>query len=431
MNTHTHHPQVVIVGAGFAGIHAARALAKAPVEVTVVDRRNFNLFQPLLYQVATGVLSPGEIATPIRSLLRRQDNTRVVLADVRDVDVSSGNVLTDGAPIPYDHLIVATGTRTSYFGHDSWIHDAPGLKTIEDALDIRQRLLLAFERAEMSEDDAERRALVTFVVVGAGPTGVELAGQVAEMARTTLRRDFRRIDTAAARVLLVDAGSRVLPQFAESLSARATASLARIGVTVALDRRVMAVGPDAVVLEAGTETEVVKARTVIWAAGVAASALGEALARRTGARTDGGGRPVVAPDLTLPGHPEIRVVGDLAHAREPEADTPLPGVAQVAIQQGRYAGRAVAAAVAGRTPRPFRYKDPGAVATIGRNRAVAEVHGIRLSGYPAWLLWAVLHVASLVGHLNRAVVMIRWAWSYLLRTRGGRLITTSSPPPTT
>ena len=427
--THTHTPRIVIVGAGFAGIHAAQALRHARAEVTVVDRRNFHLFQPLLYQVATGTLSPGEIAVPIRAVLRKQRNARVILADVRGFEPQAHRVLLDGGTVSYDRLIVAAGSQTGYFGHDGWAEHAPGLKTIEDALDIRRRVLLAFERAELADDPVKRRALLTFVVVGAGPTGVELAGQVAEMAHTTLRRDFRRIDPGAARVLLVDAGDRVLPQFPERLSRRAERSLEKLGVTVEHAALVTGVRAGAAVLcSADGSTRVVRSATILWAAGVAASPLGRTLAEATAATTDRAGRIVVRPDLTLPGRPEIRVVGDLAHAQARADGAPLPGVAQVAIQQGRYAGRAVAAELDGQAAPPFAYRDPGSIATIGRNRAVADVHGIHLAGYPAWILWAMLHLAFLVGHLNRAVVLMRWAWSYLLQARGGRLITAYPAP---
>jgi NADH:ubiquinone reductase (H+-translocating) len=420
----TRRPHVVVIGAGFAGIHAARALRRSPVDVTVIDRRNFHLFQPLLYQVATGTLSPGEIAVPVRTILRNQRNATVILGQVDRIDPVGRRVhLDDGHGIPYDHLIVSAGARTSYFGHDDWATDAHGLKTIEDALDMRRRILLAFERAEVAEDPDERRTLLTFVVVGGGPTGVELAGQVAEMAHTTLRRDFRRIDPAQARVLLVDGAERVLPQFPEPLSAKAQRSLEKLGVTLMHGRHVVAVGPDAVVIEGRGSAEIVRTRTILWAAGVAAAPLGSALAAATSAQLDRTGRVHVEPDLTVPGHANIHVLGDLAHAVNPRTGDPLPGVAQVAIQQGRYAARAVDAAVAGRSIAPFRYRDPGAIATIGRNKAVASIHGVHLSGYPAWVLWAALHLAFLVGHLNRLVVMTRWAWNYLAQARGGRLIT--------
>jgi NADH:ubiquinone reductase (H+-translocating) len=415
---------VVIVGGGFAGLNAARALRRADAEVTVVDRRNFHLFQPLLYQVATGTLSPGEIATPIRSILRRQRNARVLLGEVRGFDVAEHRLGVDDDWIRYDHLIVATGSQTSYFGHDEWVERAPGLKTIEDAIRIRGRVLLAFERAEATSDPAQRAELMTFVIVGAGPTGVELAGQIAEMARWTLRREFRRVDPASAQVILIDAGPRVLPTFPERLSARAQRDLERLGVTVIVSAPVVSVDDRSITFaRAGGQQQAITAGTVVWAAGVSASPLGRLLADAAAAATDRMGRVVTRPDLTLEGHPEIRLCGDLAHVVDPATGEPQPGVAQVAIQQGRYAGRSVAAELRGGSLQAFRYRDPGAIATIGRNKAVADIRGIRLAGYPAWLFWAGLHLVFLVGHLNRVVVLTRWVWSYVTNARGGRLIT--------
>lgn len=420
--------RVVIVGGGFGGLTAARALGRAAVDVTLVDRRNFHLFQPLLYQVATGALSPANIAAPLRSVLRRFPRTRVMLADVEGVDVAGRIVRTDRGDVPYDTLVVATGVAHAYFGHDAWEKDAPGLKTLEEATDIRRRILSAFERAETESDAAVRKALLTFVLVGAGPTGVELAGALAEIARHTLRGDFRTIDPSAARVLLVEGGPAVLAAYAEELREKARLALDSLGVETWCDAVVTEVRPDGVTVKRNGREERVEARTVLWAAGVAASPLGRLLAAATGAETDPHGRVKVGPDLSIPGHPEIFVIGDLA-TRAGADGRPLPGVAPVAMQQGRYAAEMVRARVAGREgPGPFRYRDHGSMATIGRGRAVADLGFVRFAGYPAWLAWLFIHLMYLVQFGNRVLILVQWAFSYVTWNRSARLITGTPPP---
>ncbi|MBI2963719.1 MAG: NAD(P)/FAD-dependent oxidoreductase [Deltaproteobacteria bacterium] len=408
-------PHVVIVGGGFGGLYAAKALDRAPLRVTVIDRRNHHLFQPLLYQVAMAGLSPGDIAYPIRSILRRQANARVLLAEVEAVDLGARRVSLAGEDsLAYDYLILAPGVRHAYFGHEEWEAFAPGLKSLEDALEIRRRMLLAFERAERETDAAERRRLLTFVIVGAGPTGVELAGALADIARNVLVSDFRAIDPREARILLLEHGPRVLPPFPESLSARALASLRRLGVEVRCGRAVTGVGTDGVRL--GDER--IESRTVLWAAGVAASPL----ARTLGVPLDRAGRVLVEADLSVPGHPEAFVVGDLAACLD-ETARPLPGVAPAAIQAGRHAARNILRAASGRSSEPFRYLDRGNLATIGRAAAVADFGFLRISGAIAWLLWIVVHIFFLIGFRNRAIVLLEWAWAYFTSQRGARLIT--------
>ncbi|HEY6003021.1 MAG TPA: NAD(P)/FAD-dependent oxidoreductase [Anaeromyxobacter sp.] len=408
-------PHVVIVGAGFAGLEAARALRRAPVRVTVVDRRNHHLFQPLLYQVATAALNPADIAAPIRHVLRRQRNAEVVLGAVETVDPARRVVrLEDGVEISYDFLVLATGATHSYLGHAEWAPLAPGLKTIEDAVEIRRRVLLAFELAEREGDEAARRALLTFVVVGAGPTGVELAGALAEIATRTLTRDFRHIHPESARVVVVEAAPRVLPAYPEKLSAAAREQLARLGVEVRTGAKVTAIDEGGV----SVGEERVEARTVLWAAGVAASPL----ARSLGAPLDRAGRVQVRPDLSVPGHPEIYVTGDLA-AVEDRGGGLVPGVAPAAIQAGRHAARAIAGAVRGEAIPPFRYRDKGMLATIGRAAAVARIGRLQFSGLAAWLAWLLVHIFFLIGFRNRVAVILEWAWSYLTFKRGARLIT--------
>jgi NADH:ubiquinone reductase (H+-translocating) len=408
-------PRVVIVGGGFAGLAAARGLRRAPVRVTLVDRRNHHVFQPLLYQVATAALSPADVSAPIRGILRRQANLEVRMAEVVDVDLRArAVVLAGGDRLEYDFLVIATGATHAYFGHPEWAPLAPGLKTIEDATDIRRRFLLAFEAAEREDDPEARRALLTFVVVGAGPTGVELAGAMAEIARHSIVRDFRRIDPATARIVLVEGGPRVLPAYAPSLAAYAERALGRIGVEVRTGAVVTRVDPEGV--EIGGER--IATRNVVWAAGVTASPLGA----RLGAPLDRAGRVRVAPDLTVPGHPEVYVTGDLAGLDGADG-RPLPGVAPVANQQGRHAARNVRLALQERPPRPFRYVDRGSMATIGRNAAVLEAGRLKMKGLPAWLAWLFVHIFALIGFRNRAMVMLQWAWSYLTWQRGARLIT--------
>ncbi|HEX7007086.1 MAG TPA: NAD(P)/FAD-dependent oxidoreductase [Alphaproteobacteria bacterium] len=408
-------PRVVIVGAGFGGLAAAKGLARAPVDVTVVDRRNYHLFQPLLYQVATAGLSPAEIAWPIRSILRDQKNTRVLLGRVTAIDVAGRAVTLGERRLPYDILVLATGARHAYFGHDDWERFAPGLKTIDDATEIRRRILLAFEYAEMSDDARERERLLTFVIVGGGPTGVELAGMLAELAKKALAADFRRIDSRATRVLLVEAGPRILPSFPERLSAKAQRALRRLGVEVVLGRPVTAVDAAGVEIDG----ERIAAATVLWAAGVAASCVGKWL----DVERDHVGRIKVAPDMTVPGHPEIFALGDTALALGRDG-APLPGVAPVAKQQGKYVARVIRARLAGRpAPPPFRYVDVGNLATVGRRAAVIDFGFLRLSGWLAWWIWGLVHIYFLIGMRNRLIVAIQWLWSYLTFQRGARLIT--------
>ena len=411
----TRRERVVIVGAGFAGLTAAKALAKAPVDLTVVDRRNYHLFQPLLYQVATAGLSPAEIATPIRSVLREQRNTRVLLGRVGAIDKHARTVEVEGRSVPYDTLIIATGARHAYFGRDEWEEVAPGLKKIDDATKLRHRILLAFEDAETTEDVAERRRLLTFVIIGGGPTGVELAGAIAELAKVALARDFRHIDPRASRIILVEGGPRVLATFPEALSAFAKRALEKLGVEVRLGHPASACDVGGVVVSG----ERIEARTIIWAAGVAASPA----AKWLGAEKDRAGRVIVGRDLTLPGHPEIFVIGDTAAAPGLDGE-PLPGVAPVAKQQGAYVGRVIAARASAKAePPPFRYRNYGNLATIGRKVAVADFGRIRLGGRVAWLLWGVIHVLFLIGFRNRVAVLLDWLWAYVTFQRGARLIT--------
>jgi NADH dehydrogenase len=407
--------RVVIVGAGFGGLSAAKALAHAPVDVTVLDRRNYHLFQPLLYQVATAGLSPADVASPIRAILSGQKNATVLLGRATGIDVAGRRVLLGDSAIPYDVLVVATGARHAYFGHDDWEAHAPGLKKIDDATLIRRRLLLAFEEAEAEADDERRRELMTFVVVGGGATGVEMAGAIAELARRALAKDFRRIDPRSARILLIEAGARLLPGFHETLSAEAERSLRRLGVEVRTGHAVTRVDDGGVVL--GNHR--LAARTVVWAAGVEASPAASWL----GAAADRAGRVLVGPDLSIPGRPEIFVIGDTALAMD-RAGKPLPGTAPVAKQQGRYVGRLIAAKAGGRRPpAAFRYRSYGSLATIGRASAVADFGRIRVKGVVGWLLWGALHIYFLIGFRNRLAVMLDWIWAYLTYQRGVRLIT--------
>lgn len=418
---------IVIIGGGFAGLNAARQLKDAPVTITLIDRRNHHLFQPLLYQVATGELSPADIATPLRRVLKRQKNARVLLGEVIDFDVAGRRVILRDGAVRYDRLIVAAGAGDNYFGNDAWRRWAPSLKTVEDATEIRRRVLSAFEAAERSDDPDAIRAWLTFVVIGGGPTGVELAGALAEVARDTLRNEFRHIDPSQARIILVQSGDRVLPMYRPGLSARAAASLERLGVQVLTGARATDIGPEGVRLALGERSEQIPARTVLWAAGVQASPLGQALARATGAEVDRAGRVVVGPDLTVPGHPEISVLGDLASFTH-QTGAPLPGVAQVAIQQGRYAGRAIRQQLRGRTSAPFHYRDPGSLATIGRGAAVAEIGQLRLSGWVAWQLWAIVHLMYQVDVENRVLVLVQWLWNFVTRGRSALLITEPVQP---
>lgn len=423
--TMTHHRhQVVIVGGGFVGHKAAAALKGADVDVTLVDRRNHHLFQPLLYQVATGALSPADIAAPIRGLLARQKNVRVLLAEATGVDVERRRLLLADGEVPYDTLVLATGVTHSYFGHPEWEKTAPGLKTLEDATEIRRRVLLAFEAAERAASHEERREWLRFVVVGGGPTGVEMAGSLGEMAVYTLRRNFRSFDPADAEILLVEGADRLLGTYDAELSARAEASLARIGVRVRTGTMVTQVEDGAVVLKTEEGEEELPARTVVWAAGVASSPLGAAVAEATGAEVDELGRVVVEPDLTVKGHPEIFVAGDLCSFSHQDG-TPLRGTADVAQAEGVYVGRLIRARMAGKPLPPFRFRDFGKLAVIGRSSAVAELKMARFSGFLAWVFWLFVHLMKLVDFQNRVIVFVQWGWSYLTRKRSARLITGS------
>ncbi|MGH7352885.1 MAG: NAD(P)/FAD-dependent oxidoreductase [Candidatus Methylomirabilales bacterium] len=421
-----HH--VVIIGGGFGGLYAAKSLKRAPVRVTLLDRRNFHLFQPLLYQVATGQLSPANIAAPLRAILKRQKNNRVFLAEAIDIDVTNRRVVLSDGEVGYDTLIVATGVRHHYFGRDEWERLAPGLKTIEDATEIRRRILLAFEAAEREGDPEKLRGWLTFVIVGGGPTGVELAGAVGEIAKHTLARDFRAINPADARIVLVEGMDRVLPPYPPTLSVRAEAALKRLGVTVRTGAMVTDIQPDVVTVRSGERSERIPTRTVLWAAGVQASTLGNILASATGATVDRAGRVVVEPDLSLAGHPEIFVIGDLAHFGH-QTGKPLPGVAPVAMQQGRYVATLIMRRLRGETMPPFRYRDHGNMATIGRAEAVADLGWVHFSGFPAWLAWLFIHLINLVEFQNRVLVLIQWAWNYVTWNRYARLITGESPLP--
>jgi NADH dehydrogenase len=415
--------RVVIVGGGFGGLVAAKSLRRSSVEITLVDRRNHHLFQPLLYQVATGALSPANIASPLRHVLRRQRNVRVLLAEVVGIDVAGRRLLLRQGELPYDTLILAAGSSHSYFGRDEWALQAPGLKSIEDATAIRRRILIAFEEAELSDDPERVTMLLTFVIVGGGPTGVEMAGAIAEIAHDTLRNEFRTINPADARVLLVESLDRVLPAYPPELSASALDALTHIGVEVHLGTRVTEIGEDFVMLQSGAYDERIAVRNVIWAAGVQASPLGCMLAETVGAQTDRAGRVHVGPDFSLPGHPEILVIGDMAYYPH-LSGKPLPALAPVAMQQAEYVARLIDARLRNRKPpRPFRYKDFGTMATIGRLKAVADLRGWRFTGAVAWFVWLLVHLMQIVQFQNRLLVLIQWAWHYMTMNRGARLIT--------
>jgi NADH dehydrogenase len=415
--------RVVIVGGGFGGLYAAKALRKMPVALTVIDRRNYHLFQPLLYQVATGALSPGEIASPIRHVLHKQSNTRVLMGEVIGIDAAAKEViLRSGDREPYDTLIVATGATHHYFNHPEWEQYAPGLKTIEDATEMRGKILMAFEHAELEHDPDLRRAWLTFVVVGGGPTGVELAGALGEIANDTLKHDFRSIDPREARIYLVEGEDRVLPPFPPDLSRHAERSLVALNVQVRTKARVTSLDGNGVVVTKDGKSENIPAKTVLWAAGVHASPLGQVLHDCAGAPLDKSGHVVVNPDLSIPDHPEILVIGDLASFSH-QTGKPLPGVAQVAMQMGGYAAKLVGARLAGRTIGPFRYFDKGNLAAIGRAAAVADLGKVHLWGWVAWIIWLFVHIAYLIGFDNRLVVMMEWAYNYFTFNRGARLIT--------
>jgi NADH dehydrogenase len=424
-----HH--VVVIGGGFGGLQAVRKLRGAPVEITLVDRRNFHLFQPLVYQVATGSLSAEEVASPLRSVFRRSKNVHVVLGNITRIDLAGRHVVIDGLPnggapreIPYDSLIVAAGSTYSYFGHDDWRPFAPDIKSVESALEVRRRILTAFEAADDEPDRERRAAWLTFAIVGAGPTGVELAGQIGEIARQAVRHDFRSVDTREARILLVETADRVLTTFPPRLSASAARALERLGVTPLTSHTVVDIDATSLTLRDGDgATERVAARTVIWAAGVVGSELATLLAEQSGAALDRAGRIAVGPDLTLPGHPEVIALGDMAVVHDAQgAAIALPGVAPVAMQQGRYAARLIRDRLQSRTTSPFRYRDKGNLATIGRAKAVADIKGLQLSGAIAWFTWLFVHLFYLIGLQNRLIVFTRWTWSFVTHGRGARLI---------
>ncbi|KRD46754.1 pyridine nucleotide-disulfide oxidoreductase [Acidovorax sp. Root275] len=435
-------PRVVIIGCGFGGLEAARALRGAALDVTLIDKTNHHLFQPLLYQVATAGLSAPAIAAPIRHLFRQQPNVTTLLGEVTHIDVAARTVHLKGgphpsAPLPYDHLIVAAGATHSYFGQDAWATHAPGLKTLDDAFEIRRRILLAFEAAEKETDPVRRADWLNFVVVGAGPTGVEMAGTLAEIARHTLPGEFRHIDPASAKIILLEGGARVLQSMPETLSQRAREQLEKLGVEVRLNARVTAIDAEGLMVESpssadssGANSYQIKSKCIVWAAGVAASALGRQLAEATGCTTDRAGRVVVAPDLTLPGHPEISVIGDLAAAKSHapgHEPAPVPGVSPGAKQMGRAAAANILRRLSGQPAQPFRYSDYGNLATIGRNSAVVDLTSpagpVRFSGYFAWLFWLFAHVYFLIGFRNRLVVLLDWAWAYWSFARYARVVT--------
>ena len=407
-------PQVIIIGAGFGGLEAAKKLACEDVALTIIDRTNHHLFQPLLYQVATAALSPADIAAPIRGILSKCRNVEVILGEVESVDVETRKVITKDRVFEYDYLIVATGARHSYFGHDEWEKLAPGLKSLEDAVELRRRILLSFEFAEKTTDDAARKAAMTFVIIGGGPTGVEMAGAIAEISRYTMAKDFRHIDPSEARVILIEGAPRLLAAYPPDLSESARKQLVELGVEVRTDERVTNI------TESGVQADgdFIPCRVKIWAAGNTASFVGKTLI----APVDRAGRVVVNDDLTIPGHPEVQVIGDLANFSH-QTGEPLPGVSPVAMQQGRQAARNVLRMIRGEKPKPFRYFDKGSMATIGRNKAVADLKFFHLSGLPAWLAWLFVHIIFLVGFRNRLLVLIQWAWAYLTFDKGARLIT--------
>ena len=414
--------RVVILGGGFGGLSAARKLKRAPVDVTLIDRCNFHLFQPLLYQVATGSLLPANISGPLRQVLKHNKNTTVLLGEAVDIDPANHQVILSDGVVGYDTLIVATGSSHQYFGHDEWEKFAPGLKTIEDATDMRARILLAFEAAERETDPEKLKEWMTFVIVGAGPTGAELAGALGEIANDTLKHDFRRINPTEARIVLVEGTDRVLPSYPPKLSEAARKMLERLKVMVRTGAMVTDIKAHAVTIKCGDHTEIIPTRTVLWAAGVLASPLGLALAKRLGAKTDRAGRVIVDPDMTVPGHPEIFVIGDLSSFTH-QTGKPLPGVAQPAIQQGRYVAKVIERRLRGEKMTPFHYFDKGNLATIGRGAAVADLNFITLAGLPAWLVWIFIHLMYIVEFQNRLLVFLQWMWLYLTFDRAARLIT--------
>ena len=428
-------PHVVIVGGGFGGLYAAKSLKNAPVQVTLIDKRNFHLFQPLLYQVATGTLSPADIASPLRVVLSKHKNTQVLLDKVIDIDPQQKKVfLEDKEDLNYDALIIATGVSHHYFGNEQWQTDAPGLKTVEDALEMRRRIFSAFEAAEKESDPVKRQALLTFVVVGGGPTGVELAGAIAEIAHQSVKDDFRDIDTTQAKILLFEGMERVLPPYPAKSSAQAQEALERLGVEVETKTLVTNISDNTVTFKQGDRTKTLEAHTILWAAGVKASFMGKVLAERAEAELDRAGRVMVEPDLSLKQYSDIFVIGDLAHFSH-QGDRPLPGVAPVAIKEGEYVAKLITKRLQGQTIAPFKYFDVGGLAVIGQNKAVVNLGFVQLSGFLAWLIWVFAHIYYLIEFDNKLVVMIQWAWNYITLGRGARLITEKQslleiePPP--
>ena len=413
---------VVIIGGGFGGLYAAKALGKTDARITLVDKRNFHLFQPLLYQIAVGGLSPGDIASPLRAVLNKYKNIDVIKAEVIDLDPDHRRITLRDGELDYNSVIVATGSTYNYFGHDEWAEIAPGIKTIENTLDIRHRIFLAFEAAERERDIAQQKSWMRFVIVGAGPTGVELAGAIGELAHSTLRNDFRRIDTSESEITLLEGTDRILPAYPEELSIRAQESLARLGVTVNKNAMVTDIKKSVVTFTKDGIEETIHAKTILWAAGVKASSLGRVIAKRTGAKLDGAGRVVVEPDLSVPGFRNIFVIGDLANFSH-QYGTPLPGVAPVAMQEGLYVAKLLEGRLRGENIGPFRYKNKGSLAVIGRNAAVADFGRFRFSGFFAWLIWVFIHIGYLIEFDNKVLVLVQWAWNYFTRKRGARLIT--------
>lgn len=428
-NQSPHH--VVIVGGGFGGLYAAQALGKAPVKVTLIDKRNFHLFQPLLYQVATGGLSAGDISSPLRAVLSDNKNTTVLMGEVADVDPKQQKVILGNEELNYDTLIVATGVSHHYFGKDEWAPKAPGLKTVEDALEMRRRIFLAFEAAEKETDPEKRRAWLTFVIVGGGPTGVELAGALAELAHNTLKQDFRNIDTSETKILLLEGMDRVLPPYPPDLSVKAQGSLERLGVTVQTSTLVTNIEDNLVTTRRGEQLEQIPAQTILWAAGMKASGMGEVLSNATGAQLDRAGRVMVQSDLSVPAYQNIFVIGDLANfPHQYEDGKPLPGVAPVAMQEGKYVASLIQKRLKGETLPSFRYTEYGSLAVIGRNAAVVDLGFVKFSGFPAWLAWIFVHIFYLIEFDNKLLVMIQWGWNYFTRKRGARLITNQEGLPT-
>ncbi|GFE68183.1 NAD(P)/FAD-dependent oxidoreductase [Chroococcus sp. FPU101] len=423
MNQLSQKHQVVIIGGGFAGLNTAKALKYAPVEVTLIDKRNFHLFQPLLYQVATGTLSPADISTPLRLVLRKHQNTQVILDEVIDINPTQQQViLNDHPPVPYNTLIVATGVSHHYFGNDHWQPLAPGLKTIEDAVNMRRQIFAAFEAAEKELDPEQQKAWLTFVIVGGGPTGVELAGAITEIANSSLKGDFRRIDPSEAKIILIEGLDRLLPPYTPDLSAKAEETLANRGVTVMTKAMVTDIQADRVTVKVGEDVQQISAKTILWAAGVKASKMGEIIAQRTQAKLDRVGRVMVESDLSVAGYPNVFVIGDLANFMH-QGDKPLPGVAPVAVQEGKYVAKLITKRINGESLEPFVYSDAGSLAVIGQNAAVADFKFVRLSGFIAWFIWVWAHIYYLIEFDNKLIVMFEWAWNYFTKGRGARLIT--------